>query len=316
MLTVVGLLDGAALQGLGIAAAVVGVCFAFRVLRYPDLTAEGSFLIGAAMFAGSLQAGYGWLPATLFATLSGGLAGCVTAVFNLFFGVHRLLAGILTTMCAYSLAFRGMGGRSNVGLHEIQTALSGSSVLDERFASTVWIHPYSVGLLVVVTCGCAAAVLLLLRSDLGLVLRALGSNTRLLERLGYSSNTLTFIGLAGANALISFSATLVASRQGFVDINMGSGLIVTLIASLVLGEQLIRSLDKERSGLLLQRIVAPIIGALAYALLYLGILRASLTGALPFQVHPTDLKMLSAIVLAIAVATQLRSRGSDEVLPI
>jgi putative tryptophan/tyrosine transport system permease protein len=316
---VLSLIDGALLQGLGLAAAVIGVCFAFRVLRYPDLTADGSFLVGAAVFVGSLRSGLGWPSAMALAFVAGAATGCATAAFHLVFGVHRLLSGILTTMCAYSLAFRSMENRSNIGLFDVRTMFTTPGIRDVPWTSGgVFIHPYSVGISLTLIAVSAAGILVLLRSDLGLVLRAFGSNSGLLARLGYSPKATLIVGLAIANGLIAFAATIVSSRQGFVDLDMGTGLIVTLIAGLVLGEQLLRWLDRGQSSLVIGRVAAPIVGAVVYSALYLGILRASLAGALPFQVQPTDLKMLSAIVLALAVAVRLRqhNRSEDEVLPI
>ena len=314
------LIDSALLQGLGISAAVLGVCFAFRVLRYPDLTADGSFIIGAAVFGASLHAGVSWPAAMVFSVAAGASAGCLTAMFHLLFGVHRLLSGILTTMCTYSLAFRTMSNQSNLGLLDLRNIFTRAVAQDEPWASGRFlIHPHTVGVLLAAVTVCGCVIFALLRSDLGLVLRASGLNVTLLQRLGHSSRMTTLVGLAVANGLVGLAGAIVSSRQGFVDANMGTGVIITLIAGLILGEQLFRWLGSAGDSLLSQRIAAPVFGAFVYSLLYLGIIRASLAGVLPFDIQPTDIKMISALVLAIVVAIRLHKQkreSSHDVLPI
>ena len=154
---------------------------------------------------------------------------------------------------------------------------------------------------------------MVLRSDLGLLLRATGANPGLVEGLARRPSRYEALGLALANGLVALSGALLAGRQGFVDINMGLGVIITLAAALVIGEQAIRGLGLEPGTSLAVRVAAPIVGGVIYYALYLGILRASILGWLPFQVQPTDLKMLSALVVAAAILLRKRSGDREEV---
>ena len=132
MIHLLQVLDNALLQGLTMGVGVLGLAVAFRVLRYPDLTPDGSFLIGAAVFAAFLlgEVPGGWPVALGAAVIAGGLAGWLTAALRSIIGVNRLLTGILTTMIAYSLAFRILGGRPNQGLGDSAALFSGARALE------------------------------------------------------------------------------------------------------------------------------------------------------------------------------------------
>jgi putative ABC transport system permease protein len=294
---VIGLFANAGLQGLTFGIAALGLAFAFRVLRYPDLTGDGSFMLGAALFALSASRGE-WLAGLVIAFSAGALAGLLTAQLNARLGVGRLLSGIITTMIAYSLAFRLLGGRSNIGLTDVAT-MFGQSVPALVVAS---------GFALV----CAALVGLLLSSEAGLVLRATGRDEALVRSLDRSPASYRTAGLCLANGLIGIAGGLVAAQQGFADISMGMGTIITLVAALVIGEQ---SLKLVGGNIRLRLLAAPFLGAFLYFLLYLAVLHFSLTDLLPISVMPTDLKMLAALCVVAMIALQRRG-DNEEVLPL
>lgn len=302
------LLSNALLQALTFGIAGVGIAFVFRVIRYPDLTADGSFMLGGAVFAASLANGLHWSIATLLAALSGGVAGFFTAALNSRLGVTRLLSGILTTMICYSVAFRLLNGRPSTGLSSTET----------MFAPVGGVDPGILYLLVAALFAASALLAMwqILRSELGLLLRATGANARLVADLGHSTRIYTALGLAVGNGLIAVSSTLVSSQQGFVDVNLGAGLVVTLIASLVLGEEVVHRLPNALRTRFMMRGVAPFIGAALYFFTYLLALRASLMGWIPVSIEPTDLKLLSAGLVILVVALRRRREGSEEVLPL
>lgn len=314
---VVDLLDNAVLQGLAYACAVLGVAIAFRVLRYPDLTADGSFLLGSTVFVALLTAGWHWTAAMAGAILAGGAAGALTALLNAG-GVSRLLSGILTSMMCYSVAFRVLADRPNVGTADFATLFTGAENIDRALGtSRLGLHPVAL----CISAGTAGlvllAVILLLRSDFGLILRTTGANEALVEDLGRRPALYRFFGLLIANSLVALSGTLVVARQGFADINMGIGVIITFVAALVLGEELMRRLGVDPARHLASRVLSAVMGAIVYFLCYLLILRASIRGWLPIQIKPTDLKMLSAVFVVIVYLLRRRSlRPDTEILPL
>mgnify|MGYP003626292535 CR=1 FL=1 len=316
MRDLLSLIDNALLQGLGYGLAVLGIALAFRVLRYPDLTADGSFVLGAVTFAAIVSAGGGWLSATAAAMAAGALAGLITAGLYKTFGVSRLLTGILTAMIAYSLAFRILGGQSNIGIRDAETAFSLLAPWDQVIGATWGLHLGQVATSLIVAALILLAARVLLRSEVGLLMRSSGANPALVDQLNRSHGTYQIIGLAFANTLVALAGVMVTARQGFADVNMGLGVIINLVAALVIGEEIMRRVSGGRPMKLIYRLLTPFIGGIAYFLLYLLILRASIRGWIPIQIQPTDLKMLSAIVVIAVVALRRARPGSEQILPL
>lgn len=317
----VSLLDNALLQGLGYGIAVLGLAISFRVLRYPDLTADGSFLLGAAAFGAILVSGLGWATAIVGSVVTGVLAGAVTALLHAGAGVNRLLSGILTTMISYSLAFRVLSGRSNLSLDSRSTPFSLAEALDAKWDGFgLSVHATSLAISLGVAAAAAFVVLGLLKSELGIVLRATGENESLISSLGRRPKYYHALGLALANGLIGLTGGLVAARQGFADVNMGVGIIITLAAALVIGEELMRLVGLNPAVSILGRVIAPVVGACLYFFLYLLVLRASILGWIPLRIRPTDLKMMSALIVVAVVLVRTHAGKQtgqrDEVLPI
>lgn len=310
------LVDNALLQGLTHAPAVLGVALAFRVMRYPDLTADGSFLIGSTVFAAAVHAG--WSPGTSLtaALLCGGLAGLATAVLNARLGVTPILSGILTSMACYSLGFRVLGRRPNLGLLSHRSLFDSADSLDRTFAG--WdVHPAALGLCGVIVAMLLWSIVLLLRSDMGLVLRAVGSNDSLTARLGRTPRRYRYVGLSLANALVAASGALVTTRQGFADVNVGTGIVVVLIACLVMGEEFFRVVHLDARRVLGARVLSPAVGAVLYFAMFLLVVRASSRGWLPVRLEPTDLTLVSALLIVSVHLSRLRTRRrDDDVLPL
>lgn len=316
-----GVLDNALLQGLGYGIAVTGLAISFRTIRWPDLTADGSFLAGAVVLAACLLAGWHWLLAATAALAAGALAGLVTAILHNFAGVNRLLSGILTSMMFYSMAFWVMSGRSNVNLADKRTLFSAASAFDRSsFLAGTGVHAATVAVSLIICSLIVLGVWGLLKSDLGIVLRATGENEALVAGLGRRPARYHAAGLMLGNALIGLAGALVSSRQGFADVNMGFGVIITLVAALVIGEETMRWLRLSPAASLAGRAMSGVIGACVYFLLYLSILRASVRGWIPFRIQPTDLKLMSALIVVVFVLIRQRSQSNtgarEEVLPI
>jgi putative ABC transport system permease protein len=146
------------------------------------------------------------------------------------------------------------------------------------------------------------------------VLRATGANSDLAAAFGHRPAVQRAIGLALANGMIGASGALVSAQQGFADINMGAGAVVTFIAALVIGEELLRTVRRGRPLSLDLRLLAAFIGATLYFFLFLLVLQASWFGAV--AVSPTDLKLLSALLVALAIAIRRRPSDREDLIPL
>ena len=294
------LLMNAAVQASALGIGCIGVSLTFRVLRYPDLTPDGSFMIGSAVFAASVGSGMNWLLAGLCAVLGGVSAGTLTGLISEWIKVPRLLAGILSTMICYSIAFRLLGGSPNRGI--ALTLLHGWSDA-QPMSFLIALAP-----IVVV----ALAVRQLLNSELGLLLRATGANSSLVAGFGRSPRLYTMIGLGIGNGLVALAAVVISLQQQFVDLNFSVGIVITFLCAVLLGEGIYGILPasiRSKAGL---RTVAPIIGCTVYFSMYLLVLRASLRDWLPFSIEPADLKLLSAVLL-IALAGSRQGKGLRDI---
>jgi putative tryptophan/tyrosine transport system permease protein len=295
----------ALLQGLTFGIAALGLAIAFRVARFPDLTADGSFMIGASVFAALMLVGSPWWTALPLAAVAGALLGLLTKALHAFFGVNRLLSGILTTMAAYSLAFRILGGHANVGLlNQTLPFTPGAQGQGDIVAAAAFALVTVVGMTTV------------LRSEAGLLMRASGANPELVQSIGRHPTLYIYAGLALANALIAVSGALVSAQQGFADINMGIGALVAFVASLVIGEEIILRVTMARRLGILAIVLAPMIGSVLYFAFHLGVLRLSLAGILPLAIEPTDLKLFSAAIVVAVLALRRGSRRDEDIIPL
>lgn len=317
LLGLFGLLDGAVQQGVTLGVGTVGVAVALRCLRYPDLTSDGSFLLGAVTFGSILAHAVPWPIAMVAATAAGGATGALTALVHHRGGTSRLLSGLLTSMICYSVGFWVLDGRPNVGLIGRTTVFSAAERWDAATFTNASLHPATVAVALLFAAAVAGALAVVLRSEWGLVLRATGYDERRVVALGRSATAYRTAGLVLANALVGTAGGLMASRQGFADVNMGPGAIVTFIASMVLGEELLRTLwPALRDNVRLP--TAPIVGCVLYNLIFLAILQASISGWLPVVIRPTDLKLIAAgIIIVLVFVRSVRAPGAvHDVLPL
>jgi putative tryptophan/tyrosine transport system permease protein len=302
------LLIGSLSMGFLLSLLTLGVFITFRVMGRLDLTTDGSFGLGAAVAAALLASGVDPLVATVLAAAAGWLAGLTTGLMNLVLGIDTLLAGILVTTGLYTIQLRTLGGgnRSLAGLHTLPDAAErvwhGLRLPETLTLAGTAVSANLISTLLV----CAVFVLFsiwvlarFLRTDLGLALRAAGGNPQAARALGLDTGWLTTLGLVLANGLVALAGALFAQYQGFADVSMQIGQIVTALACLVLGEGLIGKRTLRR------QILGTLVGTIAYRLLVAVVVRAGLP--------PDDLKLATALfVLAAlgvpAILTQLRRR--------
>jgi putative ABC transport system permease protein len=298
------LLIGALTIGLILAILALGVYVSFRIFNIPDITAEGSITLGGAVAAALIISGAGPVPATIIAALAGVVAGVGTGLMATKFRIQPLLAGILSMTALYSVNLRVMG-RSNLPLINEKTLASyaeqlGSFVFGGRtgleiFGWTVGMRDISMLLAAFLIVFIVGLLLFwFFRTQLGTAMRASGDNAQMMGALGVSVETLTIVGLAMSNGLIALSGALLAQYQGFADVQMGIGIIVLGLASVIIGEALVGS---RSLGLL---ICGAIMGSVLFRLL--------VAVALRWGLNPNDLKLITAafVFLALIAPTLIR----------
>ncbi|AIG28523.1 ABC transporter permease [Brevibacillus laterosporus] len=294
---------GALEQGLLFAVMALGVYLTFRILNFPDLTVDGSFALGGAMAATLISEGTNPVLATLVATGGGALAGAFTGVLTTKGKINGLLAGILTMIALYSINLRIMG-KSNVPLLRETTLYS--------IAKDMSIPDFTVNGITLFS-GVAflflGGVFLLkgildyfLHSDIGLDLRATGDNPTMIRSYGVGTDGTLIMGLALSNALVALSGALIAQFQGFGDVNMGIGMIIIGLASVIIGEVIVG--DKS----IMRATFAVIMGSLLY--------RFVIAYALKVGLSPGDMKLITALLVIVALTLPNVLRGMNKHLPV
>jgi len=284
------LVIGTAEQGLMYAIMVLGVYLSFRVLNYADLSVEGSFTLGAATTATLIVGGTNPWSATAVAFVAGILAGLFTGILHTRFKITPLLSGILTMTALYSINLRIMG-KANVSLLRSETIFTDFQALPLSFMpkfGTLILCFFAVVLI-------ATILYRFLQTEIGLALRATGDNEVMISSLGVNIDHTKILGLALSNGLVALSGSFVAQSAKFADAQMGIGMIVAGLASLIIGEVLVGT------STVLRAIVAAICGGILYRVIIAIVLQLGL-GA-------TDLKLFTAILVIIAmVSPQVRAK--------
>ena len=290
------LVIGAFTIGLILSLLSIGVWISFRVLRYTDITVDGSITLGASVTAILLVHGVSPWTATLAATLAAGLAGWVTGTLHTRFKIQELLSGILVMTALYSINLRVMG-RSNVPLMNTKNISDPAVRILTRMAGgdslliAGWRVPVpdlamllTVMLIVIVT---AVLIQRFLLTHLGTALRATGENPQMVRAQGINNQSMQVFGLFCANALVGLSGALLAQYQGFADVQMGIGMIVWGLASIIIGEALT---GRITPGLAL---CGTIMGTILFRLL--------IAIALRWGLNPNDLKLVTALFVFAAL---------------
>jgi putative ABC transport system permease protein len=284
------LLLGAFTIGLILSLLALGVYLSFRIFSFPDISAEGSITLGAAIAATLLVKGWNPLAATGVAFAGGLCAGATTGVLHTKFKIHGLLSGILVMTALYSINLHVMG-KSNVPLlSETTLTTYADNVGQKIFGQTPFrflhweIATHDASVLAASFAGTAVIGLLLylfFRTNLGTSMRATGDNQQMIRALGVNVENRIILGLALSNGLVALSGALLAQYQGFADVQMGIGMLVWGLASVIIGEALVGSTSL---GLL---IVGTVMGSVLFRLL--------VAIALRWGLNPNDLKLITAI---------------------
>lgn len=271
-------------QGLMWALLALGVYITFRVLDVADLSVEGSFPLGAAVAASALVAGWGIVAAFVLAAIAGALAGVVTGFLTTKLRIPALLAGILTMIGLYSINLHVMG-KANVALLRVDTVFTQM----ENFGLTPAMSMLAVGIIAVVIVG--VILYWFFGTELGTAVRATGCNSQMARAQGVNTNSMIVLGLLISNALVALSGALVAQSNGFADVGMGTGTIVIGLASVIIGEVLFGTRSFKNC------LIAVILGSIVYRLVIAVVLQMGMP--------PNDLKLFTAILVAVALSMPL-----------
>ncbi len=291
------LLIGSLTIGLILSLLALGVYLSFRIFDFPDITADGSITLGAATAAILLVHNVHPLAATLAGALLGCAAGTVTGLLHTRFKIHGLLSGILVMTALYSINLHIMG-RSNLPLLSETTLASLAEAAGQRLlkgAASFHLLGWEVAIqdaaaLAAMTAVIVAAGMLLylfLRTNLGTAMRATGDNAQMIRALGVNTGRMIVVGLALSNGLIALAGALLAQYQGFADVQMGIGMIVWGLASVIIGEALVKT---RGLGLTLAGVV---MGSVLFRLL--------VAIALRWGLNPNDLKLITAVFVFAAL---------------
>lgn len=268
--------------GQGLLWAILGVALflTFRILNFPDMTVEGSFPLGAATAVSLIAHGFNPYLATLIAFVIGTIAGLATGLLYTKGRIPILLAGILVMTASLSINLRIMGS-ANISLLNQKSVFSAHILqhLPKYFDSVF------VGLIIITLI--TLALIFFLQTDLGQAFIATGDNATMAQSIGIKTDRMTIMGLMLSNGLIAFGGAIIAQNNGYADINMGIGIIVIALASIIIGEVVFGDLSLN------ERLVAVIVGSILYRLVLLAVLQ------LGFSTN--DLNLISAVVLAIAM---------------
>ncbi len=269
-------------QGLLWAIMAMGVFITYRILDIADLTAEGSFPLGAAVGATLIAGGMNPLLATIIAMVAGMCAGLVTGILYTKFKIPALLSGILTMTALYSINLRIMG-KANI-------PLLGNDTLFSNLAA-IGVPDKWTGVVLGLICTVIFIIVLYLffNTELGFIIRATGDNEQMVRAQGVNTSTMKILGLMISNGMIAFSGALIAQDNGYADISMGIGTIVIGLASVIIGEVLFGNLS------IVKRLMCVVLGSIIYRMIIALVLNLGM--------EPTDLKLISSIVLVIALSS-------------
>lgn len=278
---------GSVETGFIFALVAMGAFITFKVLDFPDLTVEGSFPLGAAVCA-TLMVNFGFNPwiSVLLAGFAGFVAGYVTALLNVRYGILHILAGILVAISLYSINLRIMSGPNKplLGVDNVYSSVEWTGI------PYMYLTPVVLGLFVL---GGLILLHLFLATGHGLSMRATGANPHMAEANGINIGRMKLMGVSLANFLTAIAGALFAQSFGSADAYMGIGVIITGLASVIVGMSILPS------STIFKALIACIVGAVLYRLAVALALNADFIG-----LAASDVQLVTAIIVVIALVTQ------------
>lgn len=251
----------------------MGVYITYKILDFPDMTADGSFATGAAVAAICLTKNTSPIMASVLALIAGCIAGFITGILHVKFKITNLMSSILVMIALYSINLRIMG-KSNIPLFNKTTLFSGS------------INP----LIIILIFSLLTKIILdlFLKTKLGFLLNAVGDNEQLVISLGVNKDIIKVLGLVISNGFVALAGALMAQFQGFADVGMGTGTVVMGLAAVIIGESIFGKVS------LMKATTMTILGSLIY--------KGAISLVLQIGLEPTDLKLVTAVIVVIALS--------------
>jgi len=259
-------------QGFIFCIMALGVYITFKILNFPDLTVDGTFPLGASVTAVLLLKDVNPLLVCIVSVLAGMIAGLITGVLHVKFKISNLLSGILVMLALYSVNLRIMG-KANTPFFNERTVFSTNMP----------------SLLVVAVLGFFIKFLLdiLFKTKFGFILRATGDNPNMVTSLGIDIGLIKILGIMIANGLVALSGSVMAQYQRFSDVGMGTGVMIMGLASIIMGESILRAMPVKFGT------SCAIIGSLLY--------KGSIALALKAGFPATDLRLITSVIVITAL---------------
>ncbi len=271
---------------------VLGAMLTFRLLGFPDITVQGTFPLGAAVFAEqTTRASAGPVEATVFAIGAGAAAGAVTGALHTLLRMDAILSSILVATALNSVILFVMGGLPNISLINVQSifgAVLGPHVVESATGNS---NILASGVLTVVV---ALALYWFLRTDFGLLVRVVGTSQTMARSSSANTRLVKTLTIAIGNGLAALSGAIVGQYVGSADSGLGVGVVTAAIGSLILGEVLL-----GRRGMVRMIIGAALVGPIVYE----GVLNGALL--LGFSSESFQL-ITSLLIAAVVVLSRLR----------
>ena len=262
-------------EGLLFSIVSMGVYITYKILDFPDLSVDGTYPLGAAITAVLLVNGVNpWL-AIIISAVGGAIAGGTTAFLHVKLKISNLMSGILVMIALYSVNLRVMG-KSNTPLFSTKTIFKNTNLK-------------SIFIIIIMVVICKIIIDTFLKTKRGFLLIAVGDNEQVVSSLGINKNGVKVLGLMISNGLVGMAGAIQAQKYGYADVTMGQGIVVMGLATVVIGITIFGKLS------LLKCTTLSILGAIIY--------KVAIAIALRVNFNPNDLKLITAIIVIIALAS-------------
>lgn len=252
----------------------IGVFITFRILNFADMTAEGSFTLGGSVCVVMILHGVNPILSLFISGLFGTLAGALTGFLNTKLKIQDILSGILVMIALYSVNLRIMR-KANLSILGKKTIF--------KFPGSSGITNFIFGVLI---CAFLISILwLFFKTRIGLAIKATGDNEQMAKSLEVNTDFSKILALMVSGFLCAFSGALIVENQGYSDVNMGVGVIVIALSSIVIGETLVKK------DFILFRLLSVILGTICYKFMIYFVLSLGM--------NPGDLKFFTALIAAV-----------------
>ncbi|HTA82348.1 MAG TPA: ABC transporter permease [Bacteroidia bacterium] len=273
----------AIMLGLCLSSMSLGIFISMKIFNIPDITTDGSYTLGAVITAILFTAHWPAMVMIPVVIIAGAIAGSLTAIIHTRLKIDALLAGILVMTGLYSVNLIALG-RSNVPLLNVSTLFSSIKLFTNQTYNDILAALVFIGII-------TSIVTYVLKTDFGIAMRATGDSATMTRALGINNNKMKIIGLAIANALTALSGYLVAQYQNFTDINMGIGIVITGLGSVLIGDALIKWLNIRS---ILWQLIVILCGSIIFQLV--------LAVTISLGVDPNWLKLITAVFVLLIVS--------------